>query len=426
MKCAYCGEEKKPTREHIIPDGFLRGMKVDEQIRWTETSPCRVIGSDFVIKDVCDNCNNRVLSQLDTYAINLITKYNGKIDKNTKKIFFKYDYNKLSRWLLKVCYNSARANKLEYDTSTYKNCIPYIKESIEVNNKITIYGLLMDLSINGVTRDYYHFNSNSEYKIDFFRIAPFKLKDISTHKCSMRSIIVNSFAFLIIVYDEDISEDGINELEKEIMDACPNFEKLEGNKKVKLTKDKLFWQNSLYTSMHLHDSYLTKREVKKDDAKFYLIEISKEEILERNFLQIQEFIVSKRDNKQNVKDNYQKFIISVKGYDDDKRELFCIPEFQNYIKEIVENFPEIIWFMHLEVGFFEAMLLAYINSNTILDIGNNIVINPEKVNEFVNKCFIGINKLINEFALDNSYNHKITNLFTNTVFNILKIPQETN
>lgn len=44
---AYCNEEKKPTREHIIPDGFIRAMNIDEQIRWTESVPCRVINSDF-------------------------------------------------------------------------------------------------------------------------------------------------------------------------------------------------------------------------------------------------------------------------------------------------------------------------------------------------------------------------------------------
>ncbi|MBU3073873.1 HNH endonuclease [Clostridium estertheticum] len=418
MKCAYCNKEKKATREHIIPDGFIRGMNIDEQIRWTETAPCRVISKDFKIKDVCEECNNGFLSLLDNYAINAITKYNGKIDKNTKKIFFKYDYNKLSRWLLKVCYNSARANRLEYDTNSYKNCMPYIKDNIKINNKISIFALFMDLSIDGKTDDYYHFDSNSQYKIDSFRIAPFKLTNVSTHKCSMRTIIVNSFAFLIIVYDEDISEGEINGIEQELTNKF-NIKKLKCNEKIKLYKDYSFWKNSLYTNVNFHDSWLTKRDVKNNDDELYIMNISKKEILERNYGQIQELILSKRNNKENVKRYYQKFIISISGYDDDTRELYCTPEFQDYTKEIIENFPELIWYMKLEIGFFAAMLLAYINENNILDIDNRININQDKLTEFVTKCYTGINILLNKFALDNSYNDKITSLFNKTVFSLL-------
>lgn len=257
----------------------------------------------FKIKDVCADCNNGVLSQLDTYAINLITKYNGKIDENTKKVFLKYDYNKLSRWLLKVCYNSARANKLEYDTNSYKNCISYIKDGTEVNSKISIFALFMDLSIDGKIGNYYYFSSNSKFKIDFFRIAPFKLKNRSSHKCSMRTIIINSFAFLIVVYDKDINKDEVNAIEEEIMNTF-NLEKLEYKKKLKLNKDKIFWENSLYTNVVLHDSYLTKREVKNNDHKLFIIEIGKKEVMERNYNQIQEFIISKKGNKDNVRENY--------------------------------------------------------------------------------------------------------------------------
>lgn len=401
-------------------------MNLDEQIRWTETAPCRVIGSDIVIKDVCEECNNGILSELDNYAINLITKYNGKIDKDAKKVFFKYDYNKLSRWLLKVCYNSARANKLEYDTNSYINCIPYIKDNKEVINQISIFALFMDLHINGKINNYYHFHNDSKYKIDVFRFGPFKLKDISTHKCSMRSIIINSFAFLTIVYDEDINQEEVREIEETIRNAF-NIEKLENNKKIKMIKDKTFFQNSLYTNVTLHDSYLTKREVPNNKYKLYIIEISKEEVLTMNYVQIQEFIVSKRDTKENVKDYYQKFMISVSGYDDDKRELYCIPELQVYVKEIIENFPEIVWYLNFETGFFEVMILAYINKNGTHIVENNkIIVDQEKVTEFIKKCYSGINKLLNRFAMDSSYNDKITKLFNKNVYSILKIPQDIN
>ena len=47
---------------------------------------------------------------------------------------------------------------------------------------------------------------------------------------------------------------------------------------------------------------------------------------------------------------------------------------------------------------------------------------PEKIGEFLTKCFIGVNVLTNRFALDNSYNTKITELIKKVVFDTLKIP----
>lgn len=421
MKCAYCNKDKKPTREHIIPDGFLRGMNKDHQIRWSEAVPSRVIKSDFVIKDVCADCNNGVLSQLDDYAIIQIKDYQGKISKDTKKIFFKYNYNKLSRWLLKICFNSARANKCEYDINVYKNCIPYIINNKKISSKISIYGLFMDLSINGQTHDFYHFDSESKYSIDVFRIAPFKLKDISTYNCSMRIVMINSFAFLVIVYDEGTDQKKIKEIEETIINGNYNFKKLQGNSKVKLIKDKTLWEYSIYSNIIRRDSFWEKREVVNDNINYYIIQISKEEILGKNFMQV-EGIASKRNNKENVIDNYQKFIILISGYDNDRRELFCIPEFKNYIKAIIDNFPEIIWFMNLEMSFFEAMFLAYINDNNTLNIDNRIILNNKKGIEFMEKCFSGINKLINNFALDHSYNDKITKLFNDKISSILHRP----
>lgn len=420
MICAYCNKDRKCTREHIIPDSFLRGMNIDEQIRWTESAPCRVIKSDFVIKDVCAICNNENLSELDNYAIDIITKYNGKINKDSKKIFFKCDYNKLTRWLLKVLYNSARANKRQYDISLFKKCIPYILNGEKINNKISVFMSFIDLSINNKLNDYYHFHKESKYTVDLFRIAQFRLKDIYSNECTMRSIIVNSFAFLVVVYDDNIDEIKIKEIEQEIIGMNYVITRLENNKKIRLSKDKKFFGDSVYVNTVLHEDYLVKREVKKDNYKYYSIKISKQELEEGDFTQIQGFIVSNSYTKESTMENYQKFIISIDGYDDDTRELYCIPEFQKYIRELLEHFPEIVWYINVEIGIFQAMLLAFINNNSI--VGTTINFDPEKIGEFLTKCFIGVNVLTNRFALDNSYNTKITELIKKVVFDTLKIP----
>ncbi len=59
-------------------------------------------------------------------------------------MFFKYNYDLLTRWLLKVCYNSARANDSYYDIGLYQKNIDYILKGKEAGSKIEVYALFME------------------------------------------------------------------------------------------------------------------------------------------------------------------------------------------------------------------------------------------------------------------------------------------
>lgn len=415
MSCSYCNQsDEKLTREHIIPDGFLRGMNRKAMTTWSDKAPVRVIKGDMVIKDVCAKCNNELLSILDNYALNAITKYNGEINRATKKIFFKYDFEKISRWLLKVVYNSARASGSVYDSSIYKQCTEYILEGGTCELDFSIYAQFIDISPNELKDSViYHYEKNHEYSIDHFRIAPFKLKDISTYYCALRVIMVNSFAFFVIVYDKDVKKEEITGIEECFEKIYPQSEKLlRGSKKTKLTKEKNFWKHSLLTNMYLRDNFMEKREVSKIH-KLNIITLNKKELQTKDFYQIKHFIGSKRKTKDGVLDYYQKFEIAVDGYNEDSRELWEVKEFREYIRELIDQFPSIIWFLNLNVGFFRALVYAYITNDNLKEA------EEEKTEQLMMKCFQGINEMTNLFAMDHSYNIKITELFTDSLFNII-------
>lgn len=101
VRCAYCGTERKMSREHVIPKGFINNMDFKALTVWLDKAPSKVINSELMVKDVCAECNNGELSQLDAYALKLIISYNEKILYETRKVFFKYNYDLLTRWLLK-------------------------------------------------------------------------------------------------------------------------------------------------------------------------------------------------------------------------------------------------------------------------------------------------------------------------------------
>lgn len=145
MNCAYCGQEAKGTKEHIISCGIL-DLFPECNITY-DTKRNVAHEGDPTVKDVCSTCNKK-LSYIDSYAIDMVKEY-GLTDFNRDdKIIFKYDYVKLQKALLKFAYNDMRSYK--YDCTYFDNeLIEYmINEDLNTPKKhISIFaGLAVNTS----------------------------------------------------------------------------------------------------------------------------------------------------------------------------------------------------------------------------------------------------------------------------------------
>jgi hypothetical protein len=115
--CAYCGSHSNPlTREHLFPKGIdsllLEG---DERSHFFLTrSPDYFVEGEPTVRDVCRVCSNGVLSELDAYALGLLRQCNRYLSEG-ETIVLHYDYDLLLRWLLKMCFNSARVHDNNVD-----------------------------------------------------------------------------------------------------------------------------------------------------------------------------------------------------------------------------------------------------------------------------------------------------------------------
>ena len=110
-KCAYCDADGPLTKEHLWPAALHRRLKeanghIEDVFYLTRLE--RTIPSEPQIKDVCVTCNNGALSVLDDYICHLFVKYFVRVLELGDKVVFKYDYHQLTRWLLKMSFNSAR------------------------------------------------------------------------------------------------------------------------------------------------------------------------------------------------------------------------------------------------------------------------------------------------------------------------------
>ncbi len=109
MKCAYCGENFKATREHIIPAGILE-LFPECDVTY-DSKRDKVYPNEAVIKDVCAKCNNDYLSELDSYGKKLISNnFSNERYELDESLYINFDYNKISRWIMKISFNDARAN----------------------------------------------------------------------------------------------------------------------------------------------------------------------------------------------------------------------------------------------------------------------------------------------------------------------------
>ncbi len=110
--CAYCGNDRRATREHVIPSFMysLQKQFTESVVGWNEVAG-RMIKGEAKVKDVCAACNNGELGALDSYGKTLLSDC-GLLVRNYKEttVSVSYDYSLLLRWLLKISFNSARTD----------------------------------------------------------------------------------------------------------------------------------------------------------------------------------------------------------------------------------------------------------------------------------------------------------------------------
>lgn len=175
-KCAYCNNEEKLTKEHIFPHSFIRkSQKFDSAFLKAQT---KVVNCEPQRKDVCSKCNNEHLSKLDNYSNKLYNEYFYKIVSQGDTIIFKYDYDLLLRWLLKISYNAARATDLNH-SKIYLDYIPYILYGTPKPTHIYIF---LQLIISKKLTKEEKIKLSTEFQ-DFNEITPkiFRVGDIMFH-----------------------------------------------------------------------------------------------------------------------------------------------------------------------------------------------------------------------------------------------------
>jgi hypothetical protein len=220
-KCAFCGEKKRLTGEHVIPNGLIK-LYPRENITFSNNTKFKD-NKGLRVKDVCHECNNKILSKLDNYGVELIKENFIEEFKADDILEFKYDYDKLSKWLMKIAYNMDRSEKI--NSLILQKATDYIlsKENAK-KPKYSLYsGLYVDMTLLGervenqfylplqVVRDpklllkgmFYEYRLKSKTE-DFTTIA---LEAVEAHYFFR----IGSISFILIIWRDDIDKAIIEE-----------------------------------------------------------------------------------------------------------------------------------------------------------------------------------------------------------------------
>ncbi len=152
----------------------------------------KVYGGELIVKDVCAPCNNVTLSALDDYASKLYDPYFKTIINADDQVTFRYDYNLLYRWLLKLSFNSARLNGA--DEKFFVPLIPYMLGTAE---KPDIVSIMLDVVLPSVV-------NGRKLEPKSARAARVTLVGAGPWIC-LRFVSIHSYYFYIVITDPNLT-----------------------------------------------------------------------------------------------------------------------------------------------------------------------------------------------------------------------------
>jgi hypothetical protein len=221
--CAYCDAVGQLTREHILPKFIHAREKRDTGEIYVSNILDRdgrhgTVQSELTIADVCAACNGGFLSDLDAYGSKLYDAYFDKAPRPGDRIVFHYEFHRLTRWLLKLAYNTGRMRKWpENSLKHIRNAAPYISGSqacratlrlyvqLLAPSKLNIYERQRILDTQGVHME--------ELPHEFKRIGIFLQRDMDAGYL----IGMNSYQFYVAFWHDSLTSVQLREAERKFL-----------------------------------------------------------------------------------------------------------------------------------------------------------------------------------------------------------------
>jgi hypothetical protein len=435
IPCPYCANLCKPTREHVIPEWYTTAVGKEDLETFNALRPTKHLKGDLEIKDVCEICNNGVLSDLDAYGKELYLRYWERSAYRNETIEFEYDYQRLVRWLLKLCFNSARAHNA--DVTILSKYARYILGLESEPAPIVVYINLVvptDGSTDPPTAAYRIFGSPN-YIIEplWFRLVQMRPDATLYSDVVQRQVYINSFCFSLFICDpgRERHESEVETLQASLLKITPSAVPLSPSGRVILTGGSVHTADTYiglianYPARYLGGPYSEYDDFAAGmseliDGKIQAIgyEVSRQEIETGNITfaanRLRELVAT----KESAIAAMERVAIAVDGYNDDSREVWDISEARNWVIRLFRECPFIAFLAIPSSNTLELLAICYCKEDEAL------MFQPSKVKEFIELSFGALNELTQRYAISIEINKRITH-HVFSVFQKLTLPPPT-
>jgi hypothetical protein len=359
MICSYCDSECKATREHVVPSWYIQ-TPGDSEV-FSARAPLTHVKGDLVVKDVCTSCNNGPLADLDAYGKQLYQNFFAEPVYADESVAFECDGSRLLRWLLKLSYNSARAQNTDVRLfHGYRRAIlgeapfPDLKCWLHVVTPSYI-DEMQQIVRPAQRREQYAENLDKPL---WFRIGQFRLPSHPALFLTQRIVMINSFAFVFLIPNRGTQQcdTNVEQWSKAFTDGYPQARSISiGSNRFVIRP------GSDHTSLHRYGmlvSYpsrysdngnaITSEILKGKDGEVSVImlEVDRDWIQACDTSTIAASLQKMVSTREDATAYRQRITVMVTGFSDDARELWQIGEAKSFFRKLFSECPFVMFLAH--------------------------------------------------------------------------------
>jgi len=411
--CAYCDGACKQTREHVIPDWY--NGTPGEAETFSARAPLTHVKGDLIVRDVCGRCNSGVLSELDGYGKELYERYFAAPVYAGETVTVEFDGDRLLRWLLKLSYNSARAQNA--DVRVLREYSKVVLGESPLPHRVRCW---LDLvtptyfdpmeSVARPARRFEQASANVKEPL-WFRIGQFRLTAFPALLLVQRAVLVNSFSFTIL----------IARVEAEW--PCPEFERwtevftatypaarsiTPGGGSVTVATGANHVALSMYPAMAHYPSRYTDEPnpyvegILKGKVNVCLLHVPHELIEAANPEPIAEILRDMVSSREKALAFRQRVSVLVDGFDSDPRAIWELRKAREFFRGLFVLCPFVMFLSHQD-----GALLRLFAACWIYEEGMTEEVERQRMSDFLNRAFHGLNSLHHTIMLSEEQNREI-------------------
>lgn len=391
-------------------------------------APITHVHGDLVVKDVCGVCNNGVLSNLDGYGKELYGRYFANPAYAGDVVSFEYDGDRLLRWLLKLSYNSARAQNA--DVLVLHKYRKAILGEVPLADRVRCWLQLVTATYFDeaakVARPARPEERGQEHVEEplWFRICQFRLPSIPALNFVQRRILINSFAFTLLIAkaDSDWPCTGFDQWGKAFTGLFPDAIPVlpaQGSLTVSAgstsSAESIFWLFANWPSRFSEnpDPFVTHAlNPRKDDVPAVVLHVPREliEIGDSSFhVSTLRDMVSTREKAAAYR---QRVGMMVDGFDKDAEGLWQFPKVRQFFRRLFVECPFVMLLADPDGDLLKLLAACWVYEDQLTED-----VEQQRTSEFVNRALVGLNQVTHRLALSEEQNREICRSACKTLFN---------